>query len=102
MKIKTLNIIFILILLLAFTANSIAAETIAVVLKVKGTVALQRGGNNASGAKLKRGYRLENGDKLVTGKKGMLLFVSLMTPVWLEFGPIQPVSFAGKRSKIKS
>ena len=70
MKIKTLNIIFILILLLAFTANSIAAEKIAVVVKVKGTVALQKGGNNASGAKLKRGYRLENGDKLVTGKKG--------------------------------
>jgi hypothetical protein len=55
-------------LFFVFVASGIAAETIAVVLKVKGTVALQREGQT-SGIKLKRGFRLEHGDKLVTSAK---------------------------------
>jgi len=70
MKIKTINIICILSLLFVIYTSGIAAETIAVVLKVKGTVALQKSNDKTSGVKLTRGYRLENGDKLVTGKKG--------------------------------
>lgn len=70
MKTKTFQIVWIIVLLFSFSLTAFAAETIAVVLKVKGTVALQKEDNKASGIKLTRGYRLENGDKLVTGKKG--------------------------------
>jgi hypothetical protein len=70
MKRKTYNILIILALVLSFAAYGMAAETIAVVLKAKGLVALQRGtGNKATAHKLKRGFRLEHTDKLKTGKK---------------------------------
>jgi len=62
-KISKISIVF--ILTLSFTATSIAAETIAVVLKVKGKVSITRG-TQASNITLKRGFRLEDGDKLVT------------------------------------
>lgn len=62
-KINKISIAFILVL--AFTTTSIAAETIAVVLKVKGKVAITRG-TQASSITLKRGSRLEDGDKLIT------------------------------------
>jgi len=64
-KFNKISIAFILVL--AFTATSIAAETIAVVLKVKGKVSIARG-TQATSITLKRGSRLENGDKLKTDK----------------------------------
>ena len=66
---KTYITAIIFILFLAFTASSFAAETIAVVLKAKGDVNIVRG-NQSSQLKVKRGFRLQHGDKLVTGKKG--------------------------------
>jgi hypothetical protein len=56
-----------LICILAFSSLSTAAETIAVVLKVKGKVSITRGGQ-ASAITLKRGSRLQDGDKLKTEK----------------------------------
>ena len=56
------------VLFLLFATQNVFAETIAVVLKVKGSVSIQRG-DKASSQKIKRGFRLENGDKIVTGKK---------------------------------
>jgi hypothetical protein len=64
-KFNKISIAFILVL--AFTATSMAAETIAVVLKVKGKVSIARG-SQATSITLKRGSRLENGDKLKTDK----------------------------------
>jgi len=64
-KIYKISIAFILVF--AFTATSMAAETIAVVLKVKGKVTISRG-NQATSITLKRGSRLEDGDKLKTDK----------------------------------
>jgi hypothetical protein len=52
-----------------FAMTSMAAETVAVVLKVKGSVSLVRG-NATAAQKLNRGFRLEHGDKLSTGSKG--------------------------------
>jgi hypothetical protein len=62
-KINKISIAFILVI--ALSATSMAAETIAVVLKVKGKVAITRG-SQASSITLKRGSRLEDGDKLKT------------------------------------
>lgn len=45
-----------------------AAETIAVILKVTGSVSVIRAGKNSK-SKVNRGYRLEDGDKLTTGNK---------------------------------
>jgi hypothetical protein len=56
-----------ILLVLAFTVTSLTAETIAVVLKVKGKVSISRG-SKASSFTLKRGSRLEDGDKLITDK----------------------------------
>lgn len=69
MKSKILSIFTIVFVFCAFTATGIAAETIAVILKAKGPVNLVRG-NKSSQIKVKRGFRLEHGDKIVTGKKG--------------------------------
>lgn len=68
MKTKYIFLSFATIIFL-FTVASFAAETVAVVLKVKGSVSLTRGKNTAS-QKLTRGFRLEHGDRLSTGKKG--------------------------------
>ncbi|TFH02088.1 MAG: hypothetical protein E4H13_03110 [Calditrichales bacterium] len=67
----TIMKIFVLFAFVMTLANyASAAETIAVILKVQGQVYIVKsGGENKSAAKPKRGYRLENGDKLVTGKK---------------------------------
>jgi hypothetical protein len=54
-------------LIFALTTLSVAAETIAVVLKVKGKVSITRG-SQASSITLKRGSRLQDGDKLKTDK----------------------------------
>ncbi len=61
---------FIGFILAAFlmTASLSAAETIAVLLKVRGTVSVTRG-NQAKAVKARKGFRLQNGDKLVTGKR---------------------------------
>ena len=55
------------LLVLAFKMSGMAAETIAVVLKVKGKVQITRG-TQASLITLKRGSRLQDGDKLKTEK----------------------------------
>jgi hypothetical protein len=63
-KIKYLSI---LLLSIVFVFPAFSGETVAVVLKSKGTVSVMRG-NNAAALKLKRGFRLEDGDKIVTSK----------------------------------
>jgi hypothetical protein len=64
-KIYILSITFLLVL--AFTVTSLTAETIAVVLKIKGKVSIARG-SQATSITLKRGSRLQDGDKLKTDK----------------------------------
>jgi hypothetical protein len=51
-----------------FYSVALAADTIAVVLKTKGSISLMRG-STAAGQKVKRGFRLQDKDKLVTQKK---------------------------------
>lgn len=67
MRSKIFKIFIAFALVLALTTTSMAAGTIAVVLKVKGKVSIVRG-NQATSITLKRGSRLEDGDKLTTDK----------------------------------
>jgi hypothetical protein len=68
MKKKYIHLTFTAIIFI-FTVTAMAAETVAVVLKVKGSVSLVRG-KSTTAQNLTRGYRLEHGDKLSTGNKG--------------------------------
>jgi hypothetical protein len=68
---KTKNIlmlIFLFLFLFVISVSSSVAETVAIVIKVKGDVKFQRGGS-ASSQEIKRGLRLQDGDKIKTGKK---------------------------------
>jgi hypothetical protein len=68
MRSKIYKTSIVLAFLMAFAVASMAAETIAIVLKVKGKVTVQRG-DKASSLQPKRGLRLQHGDELVTGPK---------------------------------
>jgi len=67
MRSKKYMLLIMIISVLVFSSLSTAAETIAVVLKVKGKVSITRGGQ-ATSLTLKRGSRLQDGDKLKTDK----------------------------------
>jgi len=70
MKSKLNILIPFIILVFAFTVQlGITASPIAVVIKVKGTVYVLKDGNKAKATTPKRGFRLENGDKIITDKK---------------------------------
>ena len=68
MKTKYIGLTFAAFIFL-LTVTSMATETVAVVLKVKGSVSLVRG-KSTTAQTLTRGFRLEHGDKLSTGSKG--------------------------------
>jgi hypothetical protein len=65
---KHIKAIVPLIVFTFFMTSSLVAETVAVVLKVQGTIQLYRSGK-VSDQSVKRGFRLQDGDKLVTGPK---------------------------------
>jgi len=64
------NILFTVILFVfAYALQGISATPIAVVIKVKGTVYVLKDGDKSKTTKPKRGFRLEDGDKILTSKK---------------------------------
>ena len=70
---RKIKISLMLIILGAVTFGSWVrgADTIAVILKVKGSVTVTKAGGNNSND-VKRGYRLEEGDKLITGTQSFV------------------------------
>ena len=70
---KTIKIISAFIIIGALTIGSLvhSAETLAIVLKVRGSVSVYKPNTN-SPETVKRGYRLEEGYKLVTGDKSFV------------------------------
>lgn len=58
----------VLLLLIVFTSQAVLAETVAVMLKVRGNVTVKRG-NQTKLLNAKKGLRLSSGDRVVTGKK---------------------------------
>jgi len=69
MKTKMIYIPLIAAFLLLSVQGDLLAKTLAIVIKAKGTVSLYKG-NKVSQDKLRRGTRLEAGDKIVAGSRG--------------------------------
>lgn len=70
MKSKLKIFIIFIILTFVFTIQlGMSASPIAVVVKVKGKVYVLKDGDKAKATTPKRGFRLENGDKIITDKK---------------------------------
>ena len=68
---KKIKILFSIIFIAIFTSSLLAADPVAVIIKVKGDITIK---NAASGKSItaKRGTRLFDGDKIATGKSGRL------------------------------
>jgi hypothetical protein len=69
MKNKSILSLLFLLIFVFMVNSALYAKTIAVIVKVKGTVSMYRD-NKVSQQKMRRGTRLEAGDKIVTDKKG--------------------------------
>jgi len=65
---KNIVLSILIIFLVVFLSETISAQSVAVVLKVKGTVSLTSG-KQATKQTIRRGSRLKDGDKIVTGGK---------------------------------
>ncbi len=68
---KNLRINFISIILLLAVGLSFSANPVAVVIKSKGSISVKKADSKID-SKIKRGYRLESGDQVVTGKDGYI------------------------------
>jgi len=69
MKSKTTFTIILVTLLFILSIPGFTADYIALVLKVKGKVYIVRGEDAANAVKPKRGYKLQDGDKILTDAK---------------------------------
>jgi ferric-dicitrate binding protein FerR (iron transport regulator) len=100
MKSKTNILITLIILVFVFTIQlGMSASPIAVVVKVKGTVYVLKDGDKTKSTKPKRGFRLEDGDKIVTDKKSYaaLRFVDDNSLVRIRANSV--CSIRGKKEK---
>ncbi len=66
-------IIPVLLSVVIFISLVMAAQTIAVILKTNGAVTVAKSGQNSQ-SDITRGYRLEDGDKIITGNKSHAAF----------------------------
>jgi len=69
MKSKTTFTIILITLLFVLNSPGFSADNIALVLKVQGKVYIIRGEDKANAVKPKRGYKLQDGDKILTDAK---------------------------------
>jgi len=93
-----INVLLPLIVFAVFTASSVVAETVAVVLKVKGNIQLHRSGK-ASDQSLKRGFRLQDGDKIVTGPQAYAAIRFIDDASLLRIRANSTCSIKGKKEK---
>jgi ferric-dicitrate binding protein FerR (iron transport regulator) len=69
MKSKKNLVLTIIFFVFAYAIQGLTATPIAVVIKVKGKVYVQKGGDKSKTTSPKRGFRLEDGDRVLTDKK---------------------------------
>jgi len=95
---KTIRILFPVLLLAIFTSSLLAADPVAVVIKAKGDISIK---NAVSGKSLtaKRGTRLFDGDKISTGKKGRLAVKFLDDNSLLRIRPNSTCTINAKTEK---
>lgn len=95
---KQINFLLPLIVLIVFSASALMAETIAVVLKANGNIQLYRSGK-VSDQSVKRGFRLQDGDKLVTGPKASAALRFIDDASLLRIRANSTCSIKGKKEK---
>jgi hypothetical protein len=96
-KITILLFVFSIILLCNWAAG---AEAIAVIVKAEGSITLMRG-NTASAEKVKRGMKLQDGDKLVTKKKSYVAVSFLDDASFIRIRPNSTCIIRGKKEQNK-
>ena len=95
---KHINRIIPFIILAVFSASALMAETVAVVLKAKGDIQLYRSGK-VTDQTIKRGFRLQDGDKLVTGPKAYAALRFIDDASLLRIRANSTCSIKGKKEK---
>jgi hypothetical protein len=95
---KNLKVLFSILLITIFTSALIAADPVAVIIKAKGDIAIK---NAASGKSItaKRGTRLNDGDKISTGKKGRLFIKFLDDNSLLRIRPNSTCTINAKKEQ---
>ena len=95
---KNLKILFSILLITIFTSSLIAADPVAVIIKAKGDIAIK---NAASGKSItaKRGTRLNDGDKISTGKKGRVFVKFLDDNSLLRIRPNSTCTINAKKEQ---
>ena len=95
---KKLNLLLLISLFTVFSTNIFAADPIAVVIKAKGEISVK---NAASGKSTdaKRGTRLNDGDKITTGKDGRLAVKFLDDNSLLRIRPNSTLTVNAKKEQ---
>lgn len=97
LKKNILPIIFSIMLLISWVAGG---EPIAVVVKAKGSITLIRG-DKAAKEKVRRGMKLENGDKIITKKKSYAAISFIDDASFIRIRPNSTCIIRGEKEKDK-
>lgn len=93
---KTMKIISLLIIVAVFTAQSFAADPVAVVIKARGDISIKNATSGKS-VNAKRGTRLNDGDKIATGKNGRMAVKFLDDNSLLRIRPNSSLTIEAKK-----
>lgn len=99
MKSKNSILLTIIFFMFAYAVQGFTATPIAVVIKVKGKVYVQKGGNKSQTTTPKRGYRLEDGDRILTNKKSYAAVRFIDDNSLLRIRASSTCSIRGKKEK---
>ena len=96
MKNLKILLVYIFVAMLIIRSHAFSAETIAVIIKAKGEVTLTKAGQEKS-SDARRGQRLEDGDKLVTGKESFAALRFIDDASLVRVSPHTVCTINGKR-----
>lgn len=93
---KSLKILVSILSIAIFTSSTFAADPVAIIIKAKGDISIK---NPVSGKSItaKRGARLNDGDKISTGKKGRVAVKFLDDNSLLRIRPNSTCTIEGKK-----
>ena len=98
MKILKLSCVWLFAGVLAVGSRFLNAETMAVVIKVQGSVSVTRGDENSS-SEVRRGHRLGEGDKIVTGSKSFIAFRFIDDASLVRIGANSTCTIQGRKDR---
>jgi hypothetical protein len=95
---KTMKISLLFVLIAIFSAHLFAADPVAVVIKAKGDITVKNATSGKS-VNAKRGTRLNDGDKIATGKNGRMAVKFLDDNSLLRVRPNSSLTIEAKKEK---